>query len=271
MEIKRITAKDNPLIKRYRKLASSKKFRETENSFILEGKRLINDAYENGVKFDKLLITDSAYEKNKSEAEEMLKKIGKDFVLIDDKTGEMLSETQNTQGFFAICDIPHKYDADEILSAKKGNYMVLSRLQDPGNMGTILRTADALGIDAVFSCRSCEVFSPKTVRAAMGAAFRVKTIAISGEELFEKLKKHNVVSYAAVLAENSIVLSAETFLGSLKNAVFIGNEGNGLEKEVYEKCDKRIIIPMSENAESLNAAMAAGIFMWEMKKAGTSK
>lgn len=271
MEIKRITAKDNPLIKRYRRLASSKKFRESENSFILEGKRLINDAYENGVKFDKLLITDSAYEKNYSEVEDMFKKFEKNAVIIDDKIGVILSETQNTQGFFAICSIPKQNDADEILSSEKGNYIVLSKLQDPGNMGTVLRTADALGIDAVFSCRSCEVFSPKTVRAAMGAAFRVKTINISEEELFEKFKKHNVVSYAAVLAENSVILNSETFSGSLKNAVFIGNEGNGLEKEVYEKCDKRVIIPMSENAESLNAAMAAGIFMWEMKKAGTLK
>lgn len=266
MDVKRIVAKENPVIKKYRRLASSKKFRESENLFVLEGKRLIFDAYKNNIEFENIFITESAYEKNKDEADSLTGKFSRKTAVIDDKVGKFLSETEQTQGFFAICSIPNKYDIDEILSEDTGNYIVLSCIQDPGNMGTILRTADALGIDAVFSCRSCEIFSPKTVRAAMGAAFRVKTIRISEDELFEKFDEYSVVSYAAALSDESEILSEKIFSESQKNAVFIGNEGNGLEEKVIERCGGKLIIPMSENAESLNAAMAAGIFMWEMKK-----
>ena len=184
--------------------------------------------------------------------------------MISDEIGDYISETEHTQGVFAICGMPKLQPFEKTVNPK-GRYLVLEHLQDTGNMGMILRTADAMGINAIISCQSCEIYNPKTVRATMGAIFRIPVYEETEiRKIAEIFHQKQICSYAAVLHENAVSLS-EIELGK-SCAVWIGNEGNGLSVEAVEACDKCVIIPMQGRTESLNAAMAAGILMWEMVK-----
>ena len=132
-------------------------------------------------------------------------------------------------------------------------------------MGMILRTCDALGIDAVLTSGCCELYSPKIIRATMGSVFRVPTADMPNvQNLLAELHRNKIISYAAVLSEKAKSLT-ECCPGK-GCAVWIGNEGNGLPESVINNCDYAVKIPMEGGAESLNAAMAAGIFIWEMMK-----
>lgn len=255
-----ITSKDNQLIGIYRKLCGNKRYRQSCRLFPAEGLRLVREAKQAGLASD-ILLTETAAER-----------YGSEFTgahCISDALGKYIAETEHPQGVFAVCRMPQRSLAEEPLRAD-GSYLVTCDLQDPGNMGMILRTADALGIDAVLSCRSCEVYSPKVVRATMGAIFRqpvyeLKEIAaLSGA-----LQAAGIRSFAAVLHKDARPVT-ECQLGK-GCAVWIGNEGNGLSAEAVEVCEHKLIIPMQGNAESLNAAMAAGLLMWEMMKAGDGR
>ena len=147
-----------------------------------------------------------------------------------------------------------------------GVFVCLCSLQDPGNVGTIIRTAEAFGVDAVLVTDDCpDIYSPKVLRSTMGSAFRIPVVSFEDAEyMLNALKENEYTTYAAVLEENSICLGDFSF--DKKSAVLIGNEANGLLNSITEKCDYSLYIPMKGNAESLNAATAANIIMWEMSK-----
>ena len=155
-----------------------------------------------------------------------------------------------------MCRIPAARTVGSIMKSG-GKYLVLFGLQDPGNVGMMIRTADALGIDGVIMSGSCDLYSPKVIRSTMGSVFRMK-IAVENDSdvLFEELHSAGAVTSAAV--------TDCSFDGT--QAVFIGNEGNGLPADIAQRCRRRVIIPMHGNINSLNAAMAAGILMWELSK-----
>lgn len=260
----RIMSKDNPVIRRFRKLCESKRQRRTERMFVAEGLRLVREALAEQV-CRTLLVTQTAQERFGAELSAAIS--GRMVIYhISDDLGKYLSETEHTQGVFAVCEQPSTELVPEKLRAD-GRYLVLHELQDPGNVGMILRTADAFGIDAVISCKSCEIYSPKVVRATMGAVFRLPVFEMQDTaELGAVLHQAGLRSYAAMLDGRAVKLTACS-LGR-GSAVWIGNEGSGLSPEAAAACDQSVMIPMPGNAESLNAAMAAGIFLWEMAKAG---
>ena len=142
--------------------------------------------------------------------------------------------------------------------------VVLENVQDPGNVGTVLRTAAALGIDLVILTGECaDPFNPKTVRAAIGALFRQRLLELPREELFTRLRAWGLPLYGAALSPQA----ADVRSASLTDAaVAVGNEGSGLSAELLAHCDKTIIIPMTPESESLNAAVAASLLMWEMAR-----
>ncbi len=259
-----LTSKDNPLIKLYKKLACNKKARMHERSFVLEGYRLVSDAMRNGARIKDFFITDEAFEKY---GEEFSAYLSSDFriYVISHELGEYMSETECTQGVFAICAMQEEKSLSEFL--ENGNaFAVLQRLQDPGNAGMILRTADALGLSGVIFCKSCDIYSPKAVRATMGSLFRIPVAVCSDEEeIFLALENAGVQSDAAVVTGQAELLGMNKYPAG-KRAVWIGNEGSGLTDEAIKRCTRRVTIPMHGNIESLNAAMAAGILMWEMMK-----
>ena len=158
------------------------------------------------------------------------------FYTVDDNICKKISDTKANQGVFAIVKSKdNSLNIDDIDS--DGKYLILNNLQDPGNLGTLLRTADAVGISGVIlSNNCCDIYNPKVLRSAMGSIFRVK-----------------------VYVENDF---------SKGSAVVIGNEGNGLSNDDAMLCDERVTIKMHGNINSLNAAMAGGIILWEMKRNG---
>lgn len=148
--------------------------------------------------------------------------------------------------------------------AEPGRCLVLETVQDPGNLGTVLRTANALSMDSVILTGSCaDVYNPKTVRAAMGAVFRQRVFCMERDELRAYLDKHGLKLYGAALSDKSRDIREL----SLENAaVAIGSEGKGLSREMLDICDGELIIPMNKACESLNAGVAAAIVMWELTR-----
>ncbi len=256
-----ITSKDNPVIKLYQKLSSSKKERLQYGLFVLEGLRIVEDAIREDSGISHILITQQALAKCSDSVLQADLRDAKTFV-ISNELGKRIASTDNTQGVFAVCRIP----VNRTLSFRSGGrYVVLFGLQDPGNVGMIIRTADALGIDGVILSGSCDLYSPKVIRSTMGSVFRMDIMTENDPDaLFDLLNYNNITSSAAVIDPDAEDINSCGFSGS--QAVFIGNEGNGLPDDVAVRCSRRVTIPMHGNINSLNAAMAAGILMWELKK-----
>lgn len=257
-----ISSKDNPNIKLCQRLIASKKERYADGLFVLEGLRLVEDAMMHGAPLTLLLVTDSAAEKQASLlAQADLKGICTR--IISNELGAKISATEQTQGIFAICRF---LPAPTIGSALRcdGHYLVLVNLQDPGNLGMILRTADAMGIDGVMLCGCCDIYSPKVVRATMGSLFRVPFFnGCRIEALLPLLHECGIHTFAAVIDSAAQEIRSCDF--SSGSAVLIGNEGNGLPDDISGACRTCMTIPMQGTVNSLNAAMAAGIILWELQ------
>ena len=255
-----ITSKENPVIKLYTKLASSRKERLLYGLFVLEGLRLVQDALCEKINVKYLIFTADAYKKYVEEFSQADLNDATTLV-ISNELGNKIAQTEKTQGVFAICPI---LTPDETPLSSDDKLIVLHKLQDPGNVGMIIRTADALGINSIIMCGCCDLYSPKVIRATMGSVFRMNLRIINDEDkLFEFLHSSDIRTYASVIDSDADKIGDISF--NKGAAVFIGNEGNGLPDDIANKCDSKITIPMSGNINSLNAAMAAGIIMWELK------
>lgn len=256
-----ITSKDNPVVKLYQRLSSSKKDRLQYGLFVLEGFRIVEDALREDGEISYLILTKSSCEKFGESLFQADLKNAKTIV-ISNELGNKISQTTQTQGVFAICRIPVQR---EIAFRENGKYIVLFGLQDPGNVGMIIRTSDALGMDGVIMSGSCDLYSPKVIRSTMGSVFRISIyVENDTEALFKMLSEHNIVTCASVIDRDAEKITKCSFTGG--QAVFIGNEGNGLPREISDRCLRRVTIPMCGSINSLNAAMAAGIVMWELAK-----
>lgn len=256
-----ITSKDNPIIKLYQRLSSSKKERLEYGLFVLEGLRITEDALREDSGITHLILTKNASEKFGDALFQADLRDTKTIV-ISNELGNKIAQTNQTQGVFAICRIPVER---KISFTENGKYIVLFGLQDPGNAGMIIRTADALGMDGIFMSGSCDLYSPKVIRSTMGSVFRMNIcIENDADALFENFRENNITVCASVIDTDAEKITECDFSGG--NAVLIGNEGNGLPREISARCDKRITIPMNGTINSLNAAMAAGIVMWELSK-----
>ncbi len=256
-----ISSNENSNVKLYVKLSANKKTRDEHNQFTLEGSRLIRDAVLEKSDIQRIFATETAFEKNKDFLEEYADKI----LLISDGIAKRLSNTKTNQGIFAIINKPEN---KSLCSQKlKGKHVVLNNIQDPGNLGTILRTADAAGISGVILCENCcDLYNPKVVRSTMGSLFRLN-IFIEDDffDVFSMLKANGVRVYASVVSKEAREIRSVEFPENC--AIVIGNEGNGLKGEHYNICDECITIEMNGNIDSLNAGIASAILMWEMTKA----
>lgn len=256
-----ITSKDNPVVKLYQKLSCSKKDRHEYGLFVLEGLRIVCDALNEKSGITHLIITEHSFEKFHDEIFQADLRGAKTLV-ISNELGNKIAGTTQTQGVFAICRIPEQ----KLFSfCENGKYIVLFGLQDPGNVGMIIRTADALGMNGIIMSGSCDLYSPKVIRSTMGSVFRTRIyIENDADTLFEILNNNNITTCASVIDNDAEKITTCNFSGG--QAVLIGNEGNGLQIEVSERCNKKITIPMCGNINSLNAAMAAGIIMWKLSE-----
>ena len=164
----------------------------------------------------------------------------------------------STQGVFAVCDLP-----ENVFSAgEDGLYVVLAGLQDPGNVGTILRTCEAMAVSGVLLCGCADEWSPKVLRASMGSLFRLRTSVFpDGFAALEALSAAGCETWASALDRDAVKLPEARF--SAKCAIFIGNEGAGLPEELIKACSRTVFIPMPGRAESLNAASAAAMLIYQ--------
>ncbi len=258
--MKEISSKDNKLIKYIAKLQSSSKFRREEKRFVAEGLRVCVEAVLSGADVVAVLVTENALNKHSDTLKPLLES-NTDTYITSDKAMAAACDTQTPQGVVCVIKtLDNNIDLDTI----NNKYILAENVQDPSNLGTILRTADALGLSGVIMTKECcDIYSPKVCRGAMGALYRVPfTIIDSAPDFIREFNKTGS-SFAAVVREAQPVTEC-SFEGNC--LIAIGNEGNGLTDATADACTKRITIPMSSNAESLNAAIAAGILMWEMIK-----
>ena len=254
-----ITSAKNEKIKNLSALLKSKKERELQDSFVIEGVRLFKDTLNTAPHvLQSIFISESSEyaafpEKLTGHLDNVKTYIVKDSVL------DFVSGTVTSQGIMAIAKKPSN-DLEEILSKGK-RLLLLENIQDPGNLGTMLRTAEAAGMDAIIMSSDCtDIFSPKVVRSSMGSIFRMPFIYCEDFiTTLKTIKKHDITIYAAYL-HGGIPYKEVDY--DDKFGILIGNEGNGLTKEAVDISDKRIFIPMSGQIESLNAAIAAAILMF---------
>lgn len=257
-----VTSKDNPNIKRLRKLISSKKERLNQGLFVIEGIRSLKEAIKEHIVLSEVFFSESAYEKYQSIADEAA--AADSIFVISNELADKITDSVSTQGVFALAPVVHK-DISLLDSGAK-RILILDNLQDPGNLGTILRTADAVGIDAVILCENCcELYNPKVIRSTAGSVFRLNIIVCGGfEEVCKAIKNTGAEVFAAVVDRDAEHITKLDF--PKRCAVVIGNEGNGIPTDHANLCDRRITVDMRGNTESLNASVAAAIILWEMTK-----
>lgn len=269
-----ITSRNNSLVKWVCTL-HSKKGREESRSFIAEGIKLAKEAVSAGLSVSHLLLSDSKRDVYFEEFEKLsecgfLKET--ELVFLSDSVFEKISTENSPQGvvavikyldFFSYMDIIYKED---FFSSRDERAIILCSVRDPSNLGAVIRSAVAFGVDRIFLSDDCaELYNPKTVRSAMGSLFRVKTTRVKSlSDLIQKLREMGRRVYSAELTENAVSL---TEVGLLPlDCVVIGNEGHGIPFDISALTDGSIYIPISKKTESLNASVAAAIFMWEQSK-----
>ena len=253
-----ITSTSNAQVKHLLQLQKKSKIRNEEGVFLVEGLRMFAEVPVERV--EKVYISETLYNKKKNELD--LKRFSVE--VLSDTVFQYVSDTKTPQGILCIVK-QRKYDVEEILKIKNPHFMVLDNLQDPGNLGTIVRTAEGAGVDAVFlSKESVDIHNPKTIRSTMGSIYRMPIIYVEDlPRLLQTFKQKGIKSYAAHL-DGKNTYDREDYAGG--TAILIGNEGNGLRDEVTKEADILVRIPMQGQVESLNAAISATLLMYEANR-----
>ena len=250
-----ITSRQNPLCVQVRKLAAEGKYRRRTGRFLCDSPKLVQEA---------LRWTPEAVETVLCTSQALLPALPGHVraVLVPEEVMASLAPSKTPQGVLAVCALE---DRPLPRTLEGSRYVVLDGVQDPGNVGTVLRTADAFWCDGVFLVGGCaDLWSPKTLRASMGAAFRCPVWSCTAQELSDLLRRSGIPLWGAALREDTADVKAVDWS---RAALAIGSEGQGLSRELLEMCDGSVRIPMREHCESLNAAAAAAVLIWEMARA----
>ena len=256
-----IHSSDNTTYKRVKQLLK-KKYRDEYEQYLIEGVRIVLDAVENKKDIEYILFCEDLF--HTSGGEQLLQLLSDHkykIYKVSDKMYREISDTKNPQGIMAILPF-EKHDIENILLKEDALILFLDRIQDPGNLGTILRSADAAGVDAVLMAKGCvDLYNLKTIRATMGSIFHMPIINLnSSQEVMDVLKRKGFQII-------STSLNAQKYYYDLdfhnRMAIVIGNEANGILPEIIQNSDHVVKIPMVGTAESLNAAVAASIIMYE--------
>lgn len=243
-----ITSRVNPLIKHVKRLGADAPYRRSQNAYLCDGRKLLTDAQRSGVTPLTVILAegvDTPFLPKETQ-----------IVTVPTVLMDAISPLESPQGVLFVCPMPEPPP----VPPERGRWLLLDRLQDPGNIGSILRTAEAFALDGVLLTPGCaDPFNPKSVRAAMGAAFRLPIGTVS----FEMLLSGSLPLYAADIADNAVPVDRAEYTNCI---VALGNEGQGISPELRRRADKIISIPMRGGAESLGVAAAAAVIVWEMAK-----
>ena len=252
-----ITSKDNEIIKNIRKL-KEKKYRDLSNSYIIEGIKLIKEAIVESKQIKQIIVCEENIN-NGGIDQKLLYEIAKyECIYVTKKIFSLISDVQNPQGIMAVIE---KQNSEDNIDYKEDVIVVLDGIQDPGNLGTILRTIDSVGLKQVIvSKETADAYNPKVVRSTMGAIFRVNIIESDNLiETLKNLRKHKYKVMATSLETNSNIYNVDYN----KKVIVIGNEANGVEQKIQDMADVKVKIPMLGKTESLNASVATGIVLYE--------
>ena len=255
-----LSSLSNPRVKYMVRLCKSASYRARTGRFVLDGVKLCSDALRFGIAIDSVYYTEKALAANGGIIEALIASAENSFSVTPDVL-KKIADTVTPQGVVCECIVPEsRFALSDIVSG--GRYVVLEDISDPANLGAIARSCEALGVDAVLIIgdSSCDMYSPKAQRAAMGALMRLPVAHASADELFAALAAVGLPTYAAALTDGALPLDEADF--SSGAAVFIGNEGHGLSAETIEWCNQNLIIPIKGGSESLNAAAAAAIIAY---------
>ena len=253
-----ITSANNTQVKNIIQLNQKAKARREQGLFVAEGRKMFGEAPKDWI--SKVYVTESLTE-DKSLMEQVMMLPEEKREVVADNVFRQMCDTRTPQGILTVLKKP-AWSAEDILTGDSPLVMVLEDLQDPGNAGTIIRTGEGAGVSGVFLTKTCvDITNPKVIRATMGSVYRIPFLYVEDVvSLEKKLKEKGIRSFAAHLkGENSY--DHESYKGG--TAFFIGNEGKGLTDQAADAADCLIRIPMCGKVESLNAAMASGILMYE--------
>lgn len=251
--MQQISSVNNKTIKDLAKL-NKKKYREDTGMYIIEGFHLIEEALQAGRKFQYLLGTDEALNKVEEYGVDLS---SKSVILINKAITRHLSSTKNSQEIFMVL----KIDQPKEFPFNYGKWVLLDNLADPGNVGTIIRTADAAGFDGVvLSPESVDLYNPKTQRAMQGSQFHIELIKQDLASVITTLKSYDIPVYASMLDRSAKELPDFEKVPQL--GLVIGNEAHGVSDFIAKLSDEKLYIPIKGQAESLNAAVAAGIMIY---------
>ena len=248
--MERLTSRKSAVIRAFRDLARSSAAREEKGLFLCDGQKLLQEALSSAASVETVLWKENRAADLPPFPQE---------ALLPADLFDYVSPMSNSPGPLFSVRMPSAPDLYKVRRV-----LALEELQDPGNVGTVLRTADAFGVDLVVLLEGCaDLYAPKTVRASMGAVFRQAAVRMNAEAFVSFCREKNLPLWGAALTDTARDLRSVPLDPA---AVLIGSEGHGLSRELLRACDGEIIIPMSGEAESLNAAVAAAIVMWEMQR-----
>lgn len=249
MTERRITSRQNPILQQVRKLLSSRSEREKTGRFVADGTKLLAEAVQWWDGLETVILADDVQVQVPEQTQ---------IIRVPADVMASISPMQTPQGALFVCRLPAKK-----AFAPTAGMLLLDGIQDPGNMGTILRTADALNVPVALLEGCVDPYSHKVVRASMGAVFRTAVVQTTWQEAQQACKSKNIpIAVTALSAKSQDIRTA--CLNQM--AVVIGSEGQGVRSEILQQADAQLVIPMNSHCESLNAAIAAAIVMWQMGK-----
>lgn len=252
-----ISSKDNEFIKHIKKL-KDKKYRDISKEFIIEGIKLIKEAIEEKAEIKQIVVCDNCQNTDVIPKELMYEIAKYECVYVTENIFKTISDVNTPQGILAIIG---RNTAETEIDYTQDIIVALDDIQDPGNLGTILRTVDSVGLNQILVSKgTADSYNPKVVRSTMGAIFRVKIIECENlENTLKEVKKHKYqLAITSLQTKNSIY-----DVNFNKKVIVIGNEANGVKKEIQDMADVKVKIPMLGKTESLNASVATGIVLYE--------
>ncbi len=256
--MQKITSKDNEFIKHIKKL-KDKKYRDQSKEYLIEGIKIIQEAIQENANIKQIVICDESENADLISRELMFEIAKHECICVTEKIFNTITDVKNPQGILAIIEKTSKeenqidYDTDLLV--------VLDDIQDPGNLGTILRTVDSVGLSQIIVSKgTADAYNPKVVRSTMGAIFRVNIVECEDiNETLKEIKANKFKTVVTSLKANKTIYEIDY----KKKAIIIGNEANGVKEEIINNADEKVKIPMPGKTESLNASVATGIVLYE--------
>ena len=253
-----ISSASNGRIKYIDNLMNKAKFRRSEGKFVAEGIKMFMEAPKGDVL--EVYIKEGAYDSFDMQTKKKLERIG--YEVLSESVFKKVADTVTPQGILSVIKI-RESSIEEILSEENPIIAVLENIQDPGNIGTIIRSAEGAGVNGLLLSNDCvDIYNPKVIRSTMGSVFRMKFAYTDIDSVFDSFKSKKIETYALALDKNAKAYDKYDYKKPV--AFFVGNEGNGLKESTVKKCDNTAFIPMCGEVESLNASVAASLMMYEI-------